>query len=597
MIGKISSPHQVEDDNQVSLANAVSSDNNIQIFSGKKTRALGSIYTPTDFAEFLTAWAIRHPEDHILDLGIGEGAFVFAAYRRLLELGALNIIAQQQLFGAEIDKSTYSNFIESARNINAHFLNLKNANFFDAEFPLVDAIVGNPPYIRRTYLNNVDEIRKSVIKRNLLVGELNMTRMTDMYIYFLLHALPLLKPGGRLAVITSDPWLNVGYGEEFKKYLHQHFRIEMLISLDRRVFDDADVKSVLILATKLESPDLEWKVKFVRVKNGLPIVNLHESLSSPNTDIVCSQVRSDELKAFTPWDIHFKAPEVYEELETHKLMTNIANIAETRIGIQTLAKEFFVLSAEQANTTQIEKEFMEPLAQSIRYISHSMIDINSEPNYYLFYCDKGKDDLQRTQALEYILQGEASTVDVRGKNDSVVGYQNKERIKKAKRNFWYNLKSSLERRGRARILIPRLIYRNFTVVWNVAKFVPGELFIEFLPSSGIDDEVYLAILTSSISELMLRTHAQIYGGGTFNINPGRIKSVPMLNVALLTYQQREALKQSYQQYLSDETHSRSSIDHVIYDILGLSISHQHRIRIILEDLLLLATSTKKPISR
>lgn len=362
MIRKISSFNQVEDDKQVSLSNTVSINNNPQIFDDKKTRILGSIYTPIDFAEFLTAWAIRHPEDNILDVGIGEGAFVFAAYRRLLELGASDFIAQQQLFGAEIDESAYSKFTENAKTINAHFLHLKNTNFFDVEFPLVDAIVGNPPYVRRTYINKVDKIRQSVIKRNLLVSELNMTRMTDLYIYFLLHAIPLLKPGGRLAVITSDPWLNVGYGEEFKKYLQQHFRIEMLISLDRRVFDNADVKPVLILATKLELPDLEWQVKFVRVKNGLPISHLHKSLESSNAgnaDIAFSQVKSGELKAFTPWDIHFKAPEVYEELKSHNLMTNMANVAQTRIGIQTLAKGFFVLTAEKANSTQIEKEFLE----------------------------------------------------------------------------------------------------------------------------------------------------------------------------------------------------------------------------------------------
>ena len=281
MIVKISSLNQVENNNQALLSNTVSIDN-IQIFDDQKTRVLGSIYTPPDFAEFLTTWAIRHAEDNILDVGIGEGAFVFAAYRRLLELGASDISAQQQLFGAEIDTSTYSKFTENANNINAHFLNLKNADFFDVEFPFVDAIVGNPPYVRRTYINNVDEIRQSVMKRNLLVSEHNMTRMTDLYIYFLLHALPLLKPGGKLAVITSDPWLNVGYGEEFKKYLQQYFRIEMLISLDRRVFDNADVKPVLILATKLESPDSEWQVKFVRVKNGLPIGHLHEIFGWPN---------------------------------------------------------------------------------------------------------------------------------------------------------------------------------------------------------------------------------------------------------------------------------------------------------------------------
>ncbi|HYT44617.1 MAG TPA: hypothetical protein VEP90_19965, partial [Methylomirabilota bacterium] len=333
--------------------------------------------------------------------------------------------------------------------------------------------------------------------------------------------------------------------------------------------------------------------KFVRIKNGLPLRHLHETLDSPNTDIACSQVKSGELKAFTSWDIHFKAPEVYEGIENHQLMTNMANVAETRIGIQTLAKDFFVLTKEQANAAQIEEEYLEPLAQSIKYIRYPIIDLNTKPDFYLFYCDRGKDDLWETQAFEYIVRGEASTVEVRGKNITVVGYHNKERIIKANRTFWYDLKSSLERRGRGVILIPRLIYRNFFVVWNKAKFVPGELFIEFLPPPEIDDEVYLAILTSSITELMLRTHAQIYGGGTFNINPGRIKSVPMLNVALLSYQQREALRQSYLQYLADETHNRLPIDDLVYEILELDTSKRQEINETLRDLLLLAISSKR----
>ena len=57
-------------------------------FDEKVVRNLGSIYTPPDFAQFLTFWAIQNPQDTILDVGIGEGAFTFAAYYRLLELGA-----------------------------------------------------------------------------------------------------------------------------------------------------------------------------------------------------------------------------------------------------------------------------------------------------------------------------------------------------------------------------------------------------------------------------------------------------------------------------------------------------------------------------
>ncbi len=599
MVREPGSSDQVRHAKSIYLPDAIHLGNSNQASRENKVRSLGSIYTPRDLAQFLTSWAIHHATDKIIDVGIGEGAFIFTAYERLLQLGAKEADAQQQLFGAEVDIIAYNKFIKEAQNINVKFSNLQNTNFFNLNFPLVDAIVGNPPYIRRKYIENVDKIRESVFKQNLPLNELNMSRMTDMYIYFLLHSLPVLKPGGRLAVITADSWMNVSYGEEFKKYLWQHFKIEKLITMDRRVFNDAQVKPVLILATKKETADLDWSVQFVRIKNGLSIGNLQASLHTmgcENPDIACTEIKSSELKAFAPWGIHFKAPQVYEEIESHRLMTHMMNVAETRIGLQTLAKEFFVLTPERVKSGQIEEEFLVPLAQSIRYITEPMIDSSTEPPFYLFYCAKGEDDLQGTKALDHIAWGENTTVEVRGKNRQLVGYHNKERIKRSHRKLWYDLKSPLERRGRAHILIPRLVYRTFMVVWNKADFVPGELFIEFLPRVGIDIEVYLAILTSSISEFMLRTHAQVYGGGTFNINPGRIKNVPIVNVTLLTQQQKEDLKQAYMQYLLDDVHNREAIDGIIYRILGLDSATREKISEIIADLVLLATSSKKKAS-
>src|SRR5712692_8244882 len=143
----------------------------------KMVRNLGSIYTPPDFAQFLTSWAIQGSRDKVLDVGIGEGAFTFAAYYQLLALGARAEEAQQQLYGAEIDASTYARFSKLARDVEADFPNLHHANFFDIDFPPVDAVVGNPPYVRRTYLEDIDRIRRSVLQKNAAVGEADMPRL------------------------------------------------------------------------------------------------------------------------------------------------------------------------------------------------------------------------------------------------------------------------------------------------------------------------------------------------------------------------------------------------------------------------------------
>lgn len=565
-----------------------------QVLSERMVHILGSVYTPSNIARFLTSWAINKSDDKILDVGVGEGVFVFEAYNRLLELGSAKFNAQEQIFGAELDVPTYQRFTEATRRIDINFPNLKNANFFDVDFPVIDAIVGNPPYVRRSYIEDVDKIRQSVIAKNKLIETLNMTRLTDLYIYFLLHALPMLKPGGKLAVITADPWLNAGYGIEFKRYLQQHFRIEKLISPDNRVFEDAQVKPVLILAIKKDHVELDEDISFIRVKNGFSGDEWSRLLLTEESgnNISCSKVRGSGLQAFTPWGIHFKAPEVCEELESHRLMTRMVNVAETRIGLQTLAKGFFVLTSEQVKAASIEQEFLEPLAQSMRYINKPVIDFDTKALFSLFYCASSKDELENTNALGYILKGELDHVEVRGKNIQVIGYHNKERIKRSSRKLWYDLKSSIERRGRAPILIPRLIYHNFKVIWNKAGFVPGELFIEFLPLSDVEVEVCLAILNSSVSEIMLRTYAQIYGGGTYNIAPGRIKNIPILNPMCLTDQEKDALKKSYLYYLGSNTQDRSLIDEVVYSILGFSVLKQQRMKRVLDDLLLLATSSK-----
>lgn len=80
----------------------------------KPHRNLGSVYTPPDFAQFLTRWAIQSPRQVALDIGVGEGAFTFALYERLRELGAKPGDASRQIYGAEIDHEAYGNFLRKA---------------------------------------------------------------------------------------------------------------------------------------------------------------------------------------------------------------------------------------------------------------------------------------------------------------------------------------------------------------------------------------------------------------------------------------------------------------------------------------------------
>lgn len=551
----------------------------------------GAIYTPAEFAEFLTDWAIQNPEDKVLDLGTGPGVFVFQAHKKLMELGCSTDDAEQQIYGAEIDKEAWSKFNSSAKKRGLCFPNILNGDFFSTRDIQVDVVIGNPPYVRRSGIDRVDAIREQVFDK--LIEESEISRLTDLYVYFLLHAMRLLRKGGRLAVITADSWLNVRYGKMLKKTLLEEFTIENLISIDRPVFTDAQVKPILLLAKKSD-PNNKSNIGFVRVKNGFPINELYKYLAGSNDhkDIQQVSISPQMLSPGNAWSVHFKAPELYDQLTSHPLLTPIGKLARAQIGHQTLAKDFFVLTQDKIQKYGIEDQFLAPLAQSAQHLTHPVISGQQEAQFHLFYCSDEKSELTGTKALDYIEVGETSIVAVRGKNESVIGYQNKERIQNASRKNWYDLRSLIEKRGRAEILIPRLIYRNYAVYWNQAGYVPGELFIEFVPHETIDPRVYLAILNSTLVEVLFRCHAQVYGGGTYNMNSGEVKNLPIIDATCLSEEQRHMLIKSYEEFISDPKLDRSPIDVAVSSILGLDQATIERIKETKLDLIEIATATK-----
>lgn len=558
------------------------------------TRALGSIYTPAEYASILSKWAIRKASDVVLDLGLGNGAFVFSAYDRLLELGANKESASQQIYGGEIDPVAFRELTRLAADRQIHFPNLENANFFDMRIPPVDAIVGNPPYVRRSYLGDVTALQ-DLLKRDTAFNAIKLSSTADLYVYFLLHSLKYLKPGGRLAVITADSWMNVLYGQALKEYFLQHLVIEKLITFDRRVFAEVQVKPVLLFGEKRSAPASPVNVDFVRVKNGIPSVEIQKYLEeeTAHMDISCFRVPWNSLRAATSWGINFKAPGIYEDLASHHLMVPMADVAYTRIGLQTLAKDFFILGKNQISDLGIEEEFLAPVVQSLSHCTGPVIEPGADSSFYLFYCSHGKSQLIGTRALQYIHDGETQEVSVRGKGATVTGYHNKPRIQEARRRNWYDLRTDVERRGRAEILIPRLIYQRYATIWNRAGHVPGELFIEFIPKERYDTEVYLAILNSTLMELMLRARSQVYGGGSYNMNPGVIRSVPILYAERLSQDDKSRLVLAYRQFLSEAKNDRTGIDSAIAGVLELEASTQEKLTKSITDMRLVAASSKK----
>jgi tRNA1(Val) A37 N6-methylase TrmN6 len=286
------------------------------------SKDFGAVFTPAHIAQCLARWAIHSPENVVLDPGAGQGAFLLAAFERLKELGASTEVACQQLWGVELQEEHFERLTENVRaSTSTTFPHLHHANLFQEEFPPLDPIIGNPPYVIRARMADINEIAQRVALR--MQYSVKLRGQADLYCYFIMYAASFLKEGGRMALIVSDAWLDADYGVELKEFLLQNFRVEALISFDRRVFPAALVKSLVLLAVRTKQSKANAPVRFRRVKQPSSLDTLFTHLETDSSfDDGSVKVVLEPQGTLNPrqyWGIYFKQPDLYFKLSTHPL--------------------------------------------------------------------------------------------------------------------------------------------------------------------------------------------------------------------------------------------------------------------------------------
>ncbi|WP_153552798.1 Eco57I restriction-modification methylase domain-containing protein [Halomicrobium sp. LC1Hm] len=536
----------------------------------------GQTYTPEPISRALSRWAIQSADDSVLEPSVGEGRFVFDAYHRLEELGAESKETRNQIHGLDIDADAVDTLQQRAREeFGGEFPNISAGNLFDSDFPEVDALIGNPPYVIRHRFEDAEEI----IER---FSEYDFSDQSDLYVYFLLQATQFLKPGGRMAMIVSNSWMKRKYGEEFKEFLLNEFHIHALIGFQERVFDDL-ANSVCIIAEKRPNTiriPAKNDVRFIQAESE-DIFNGDEKSLDELADAAIQSARVPQraLDAGDYWDIWLRAPLVFESIKNSDDFTALSDFATPSIGVQTLHKDFYILSDSEPEVDEIEDEFLRPIAYSSR--DHQDPTIRPpDCKYHVFWCSQPKDELEGTRVLEYIEAAENRTIEKRYSDETYDGLHNKTRIRKANREPWYNLIDEAERRLPSQILLPRRVYENYTAVWNADAVVPNENFLATTVERDEDVKPLLAYLNSQLGELNLRLAGQVYGGGVCDLNVSSSKTIQTLDLDALTDADRDRLTTAFDEFA--ETADRGVLDEAVYTILGYTDEERQEIQDALE---------------
>jgi hypothetical protein len=533
----------------------------------------GFVRTPPSIAALLARWAIRTGDEHILDAGFGEGVFLLESAKRLIALGAPIRTLTQQLHGVDSHPDAVELLHRAFRSYGLpHELSgVFVGDLFDSSFPPVDVLIGNPPYVRRWWQKDVDALQVLTEK----VPEAGpLSRLTDLACYFVIYGARFLKPHGRLALIVSDSWLDMRYGTAFKDYLLRAFQVRAMIGFQAQVFPDVLVRPVVILAEKRPAVGAagRGRVAFVslngRLPKGIP-TDPCRLLSTTHQQISGTVMRMNELQPQTQWTPFLYAPRAYGDVRRHPLMTTLGALAQARIGLQSFAKMFYIVTRETQERWELEQRWLRPMIVSPKDVDTPALTAGTPVRHYVVACEQRPESLAGTHMLHYIRHWERQVLNPRGLARPVIGVQNLPRVRKTRRAPWYNLVTDLTRRGTAPILLPRRIYQRYRVVWNQAGWTAGENFIEVMPQENVPMVPLLAILNAGITELVIRVNAHVYGGGVYNLSPGSIGEVPIVDVRQLDAPALQQLERGYRDFLRAGGKDRTTLDAAVSAALEL----------------------------
>jgi adenine-specific DNA-methyltransferase len=170
----------------------------------------------------------------------------------LRDLGAAAEDLDRQVFGVDLHRASLDQAMGSleVEGLDAHlvaddFFNVPTPSELGCPLPEMDAVIGNPPFVR--YQQHIGEHRRRSVQAALAQG-VRLSGLASSWAALLVHACAFLKPEGRLAMVLPAELLTVHYAEAVRRWLRRRFAAVHLVLFERLQFADAIEKVVLVVA-------------------------------------------------------------------------------------------------------------------------------------------------------------------------------------------------------------------------------------------------------------------------------------------------------------------------------------------------------------
>lgn len=439
-----------------------------------------------------------------------------------------------------------------------------------------EIIIGNPPYVRQENINNKDEIIRNIKKTLNLTKPIN--KRSDLYIYFFYIGFHLLKPNGILSFLTSNSWLNIGFGFEFQKYLLDKSKIIAIIDNNERTFDIAEINTVITFFCKKPNETHNNPVHFIKflVKNDkekfdIPIFWNIERLSKKYYKIRSIKqavltkrglIKSD-YKGSRWGNLFFMAPDVFFKIENllGKELLRLGDLAKISRGITTGLNKYFLLEKISENDGEsdlmrvrngfnevfhIENEFLQPIITSPKIMNKPNVAVE-KIKFFLLNLDPftSKSDLSKFQVIKYLNYGENLEIPIpkgRNKGNIIRGVKNIPSLKNKK--FWPSFETTKSSKN-TKIFVQKIFSTAYKVLFlsenhdlkvTNSKIICNNTFynISIYPEYAKHKELIKGSLLSTLMYISIELNARRnFGAGALDTATFDIENILILNPELV----------------------------------------------------------------
>lgn len=230
----------------------------------------------------------------------------------------------------------------------------KSADFFDAEWMFgakdgFDIVIGNPPYIRRTSINENDKKYYDRYYKS-------ATKQYDMYLLFIEHGMNILNKNGHLCFINPIRFFNADYGFGCRKLLAENYTVKSVLDISQLpVFQNAMTYPCILLVQKRKGSEIVYQKlqnlsEFENVQSVEKIfTNYADILSDPDFKFIV--------------DVTHELRSLINKINSHS--ENISSLFDIARGLPNSKVNFDGSKYKALKSTNVRKYFIEGEMKSI----------------------------------------------------------------------------------------------------------------------------------------------------------------------------------------------------------------------------------------